>query len=358
MNRLDEAVQNIRPLDEEAMAAARARQDRLTKPPGSLGRLEALSVWVAGVRRDPRPHLQDKVIVTAAADHGIARAGVSAYPQEVTAQMVLNFLRGGAAVNVLARHVGARVVVVDAGVAADLAPHPGLVVRKAGYGTADMSQGPAMSREQALACVEAGIALAMEQAQRADIFGVGDMGIGNTTASAAITAVLTGMPVSAVTGRGTGITDDRFHRKVALIEQAIALNQPNAADPLDVLAKVGGFEIGLLAGVLLGAAGARRAVVLDGFITGAAALIACSLAPGLRPYLVASHRSAEPGHQAVLDYLGLDPVLDLYLRLGEGTGAALAIGIIDAAVRLLHEMATFEEAGVSDSAEVRPPEGP
>jgi nicotinate-nucleotide--dimethylbenzimidazole phosphoribosyltransferase len=339
----------IPPLDQAAMAAARARQDRLTKPPGSLGRLEEISIWLAGVTGNPMPRPGEKVIVTAAADHGIARAGVSAYPPEVTAQMVLNFLRGGAAVNVLARQAGARIIVVDAGVDIDLPEQEGLLVRKVAAGTADMSAGPAMSQEQAAACIESGIRLAQHEARSAGIIGAGDMGIGNTTAAAAITAVMTGLPVEAVTGRGTGIDDEQFGRKVALIERAIAVNQPDATDPIDVLAKVGGFEIGLLAGVMLGAAATRRPVVLDGFITGAAALIACGLAPDLRPYLLASHLSVERGHRAVLDHLGLVPLLDLNLRLGEGTGAALAIGIVEAAAALLTDMATFEEAGVSDS---------
>jgi nicotinate-nucleotide--dimethylbenzimidazole phosphoribosyltransferase len=354
--RFEATIAAIPPLDERTMAAARARQDRLTKPPGSLGRLEELSIWVAGVRSDPAPILRDKVIVTAAADHGVAGAGVSAYPAEVTAQMVLNFLRGGAAVNVLARHVGARVLVVDAGVATDLPPHPDLIVRKVAHGTADFSRGPAMSRNQALTTIEAGIAAATDDAAGAEIIGVGDMGIGNTTASAAIAAVLTGHRVETVTGRGTGIDDDRFRHKVAVIEQALRLNEPDPADPLDVLAKVGGYEIAFLAGVMIGAAATRRPVVLDGFITGAAALIAVGCAPQVQPYLIASHRSVEPGHQAILDHLGLRPVLDLGLRLGEGTGAALAIGVIDGAMKLLTEMATFDEAGVTASDQVQRPE--
>jgi nicotinate-nucleotide--dimethylbenzimidazole phosphoribosyltransferase len=330
------------------MALARERQDSLTKPQGSLGRLEEMSVWLAGVTADPLPDVRHKVIVTAAADHGVATQGVSAYPQEVTAQMVGNFLTGGAAINVLARQVGARVVVVDAGVAAELPPATGLVSRRAGGGTADMSRGPAMSHRQALACLEAGIEVGKaEVATGADVVGVGDMGIGNTAAASAVVAAITGAPVAAVTGRGTGLSDEGLQRKVAIIERALSLNQPNPEDTLDVLAKVGGFEIGFLGGVMLGVAAARRPVVLDGFITGAAALIACGLRPRLREYLLASHLSVEPGHRVALEHLGLRPVLDLGMRLGEGTGAALGIFLVEAAALILREMASFAEAGVS-----------
>lgn len=348
---------SVRPLDQQAMMQARARQDRLTKPPGALGRLEELSIWLAGVRGEPMPLVQHKVIVTAAADHGVALRGVSAYPREVTAQMVLNFLAGGAAVNVLARQVGARVIVVDAGVDATLPDHPALVRRSAGRGTADLSIGPAMSREQAVSCVLAGAQLASDEIQAgADVLAAGDMGIGNTTASAAITAAITGLPVAAVTGRGTGVSDERLAQKIAIVEQALAFNHPDPTDGIDVLACVGGFEIGFLAGVLLGASVRRRPALMDGFISGAAGLIACTIAPGAREYLLASHCSAEFGHRALLEYLGKPPVLDLGMRLGEGTGAALAMGILDAAACCLAEMATFGEAGVSDSNEVQPPE--
>lgn len=348
----------IVPLDEAAMAAARQRQERLTKPPGSLGRLEELSIWLAGVRGQATPSVEHKVIITAAADHGVARAGVSAYPREVTAQMVLNFLRGGAAVNVLARQIGARVIVVDAGVDADLPEHPSLLRRSAGRGTADFTAGPAMSRQAAIDCVLAGAELAREQiVLGADVLAAGDMGIGNTTASAAITAVFTGLPVAAVTGRGTGVSDERLALKVAAIECALALHRPDPADGIDVLMRVGGFEIGFLAGVLLGAAAGRRPAVLDGFISGAAGLIACATAPRAQDYLLASHCSAELGHRALLDHLGKRPLLDLGMRLGEGTGAALGIGLLEASARCLAEMATFDEAGVSDSDEAQAAEG-
>jgi nicotinate-nucleotide--dimethylbenzimidazole phosphoribosyltransferase len=262
--------------------------------------------------------------------------------------MVLNFVRGGAAINVLARHVGARVVVLDVGVAADLPASPGLVVRKIGYGTASIARGPAMTREQAVASLEAGIATVADEAARGlDIVGTGDMGIGNTTPSAAIVAAITALPAASVTGRGTGVDDVGLARKVAVVEQALAVNRPDPADGIDVLAKVGGFEIGGIAGVILGAAANRVAVVIDGFISGAAALIAAKIAPTCVPYMIAGHLSVEGGHAHALKHLGLRPVLDLEMRLGEGTGAVLAIGIVEGAIRIISDMATFADAGVS-----------
>jgi nicotinate-nucleotide--dimethylbenzimidazole phosphoribosyltransferase len=342
------AIAAIEPLDEVAMAQARARQDQLTKPQGSLGRLEELAVWAAGVTGQPTPALRRKIIVTAAADHGIARQGVSAYPSDVTAQMVRNFLAGGAAVSALARCVGARVLVVDAGVAVDLAPARGLLSRRAGAGTSDFSLGPAMGQEQALFCLASGVRVATARARRGSgAMATGDMGIGNTTAGAAVIATLTGVPPSAVVGRGTGIDDATWRRKVRLIERALEVNAPDPADAVDVLAKVGGFELGLLAGVILGAASRRWPVVLDGLASGASALLACRLAPQVRDYLMASHLSTEPGHRAALEDLGLTPLLDLKMRLGEGTGAALGLFLLEAACRLQLEMATFASAGVS-----------
>ena len=345
---LTETVQRIAPLDVASMEAARRRQDTLTKPLGSLGRLEELSIQVAGISGQMMPRMQHKAIVVMAGDHGVAAQGVSLYPQGVTAQMVLNFLRGGAAINVLARHVGARVVVVDMGVAAELEPHSGLLQRKVAMGTQDMSLGPAMSLDQAIQAIETGIQVVNDEiSQGLDMVGTGDMGIANTTPSSAIAAAMTGAPVARVTGRGTGIGDAQWQHKVAVIERVLAVNHPNPADPLDVLAKVGGFEIGGLAGVILGAAAQRRVTIIDGFISGAAALIACGLAPQARDYLVAAHNSAEVGHAAILEHLGLRPLLNLDLRLGEGTGAALAMPLVEAAVKILAEMATFGEAGVS-----------
>jgi nicotinate-nucleotide--dimethylbenzimidazole phosphoribosyltransferase len=342
-------IDAIRPLDAEAMARARSRQDQLTKPRGSLGRLEELSVHMAGIRREAVPHLLHKVIVTMAGDHGVVAEGVSAYPQEVTVQMVYNFLRGGAGISVLAKHIGARVVVVDMGVAAILKPSPGLVSKRVAPGTANMAKGPAMSREQALQAIRVGIEVVEEELGKGlDIVGTGDMGIGNTTPSSAICAVITGEPVNLVTGRGTGVDDAQLAHKAKVIQKSLAVNRPDAADPLDVLGKVGGFEIGGLAGVMLGAAAHRIPVVIDGFISGAAALIATGLCPQVRDYLIASHVSVEPGHQAILRHMGIRPLLDLDLRLGEGTGAALGISLAEASVKLLTEMATFGEAGVSD----------
>ncbi len=354
MSLLEQTIHSIQPLDAAAIDAARARQGRLTKPPGSLGRLEAISIQVAGITGQARPVIGDKVVITCAGDHGVVAQGVSAYPQEVTPQMVFNFLDGGAAINVLARHVGARVLVVDAGVAADFEPQPGLVVKKVAHGTADMTQGPAMSREQAVQAVEVGIEVVQGEvaqeallAQGASLVATGDMGIGNTTPSSAIVAVITRLPVTEVTGRGTGIDDVTLAHKVAVIEKALAVNRPDPADALDVLSKVGGFEIGAIAGVILGAAARRVPVVVDGFISTAGALIAGGLAPLARDFMIASHDSVEIGHRAMLDHLGLVPCLDFDLRLGEGTGAALVLSIVEAACKVLDEMATFESAGVS-----------
>lgn len=352
---MNAVIARIAPPDRGAMAEASARQGRLTKPQGALGRLEEISVWLAGVQGRPIPHMANKLIIVAAADHGVAAQSVSAYPQEVSVQMALNFLRGGAAVNVLARQIGARVVVVDAGLARDVRPLAGsarlpdsLVSLRAGEGTRDISLGPAMSRDDALQTIISGMRMVQAEASRgADIVGVGEMGIANTTSASAVAAAITGLPPSEVTGRGTGIDDGRLRHKIGVIERSIAVNQPDPSDALDVLAKVGGFEMGLLAGAMLGAASLRKPVVLDGFITTAAALIACGLCPGLRPYLLASHLSAESGHRLTLNYLGLRPILDLDMRLGEGTGACLAMQLVEAAARCLREMATFEEAGVS-----------
>ena len=286
-----------------------------------------------------------------AADHGVVAEGVTAYPSSVTAQMVQNFLKGGAAINVLAQQVGAEVRVVDLGVASDLGEPAGLIVRKIGLGTKNFVIGPAMSREEALQSIETGIDLVEEAyAQGVRLVATGEMGIGNTTSSAAITAVMTGQPVSTVTGRGTGIDDEGLARKIKVIEHAIEINQAGADDPLGVLAKVGGYEIGGLVGLILGGAARRIPVVLDGFISGAAALLAVSLAPACREYLIASHLSSELGHRVVLRHLNLHPYLDLNLRLGEGTGACLAIGLLQSSIRLLTEMATFESAGVSSRA--------
>ncbi|MEX2376240.1 MAG: nicotinate-nucleotide--dimethylbenzimidazole phosphoribosyltransferase [Dehalococcoidia bacterium] len=343
--------------DSIATADAVRRQDTLTKPPGSLGRLEDLAVRIAGIRRTARPRLEDRLIVVAAADHGVAKRGVSAYPPEVTAQMVQNFLAGGAAINVLARHADARVRIVDAGVASETPNHPALTQLRLGSGTADISIGPAMTVAQAELAVAAGITLVEEEAQHGlDIIGCGEMGIGNSTAAAAIIAAVTGVPPRAVTGRGTGVDDERFETKVRAVEAALEVNRPDPTSGIDLLAKIGGFEVGVLAGVYLGAAARSIPVVVDGVISGAAALIAATMSPDVRDYLIASHRSAEPGHTITLTHLRLEPLLDLGMRLGEGSGAALGMTLCVAACRVLDEMATFDEAGVTSSDEVVEPE--
>jgi nicotinate-nucleotide--dimethylbenzimidazole phosphoribosyltransferase len=347
---LSRTLKKIKPLDRKAMRVAQARQDVLTKPKGSLGRLEELSIQVAGIKGQIIAGFEHKAIVTMAADHGVVNEGVTLYPQEVTAQMVYNFLNGGAGINVLASLVGARVVIVDMGVASELPPRSDLMCRKIAYGTKNMAQQAAMTPSEAERAIEAGIEIVeTEMAKGLDIVGTGDMGIGNTTASTAICAAIMGEPAEKVTGRGEGLGNEQLAHKVKVIEKALALNKPDARNPIDVLAKVGGFEIGGLAGVMLGAAAHHIPVVIDGFISGAAALIAAELSPELKNYLIAAHLSAESGHKILLQYLGLTPLLKLEMRLGEGTGAALAMAIVEGAVKTLAEMATFGEAGVSHS---------
>ncbi len=348
MGLLEETVNAIPAPDPRAADEARRRQDLLTKPRGALGRLEALSVQLAGITGSPRPRIGPKAIAVFAGDHGVTAEGVSAYPSEVTPQMVLNFLRGGAAINVLARHAGARVVVVDAGVAADLPDHPGLVKRKVAPGTRNFAKEPAMTREQAVRAVEMGIGVVEEEFRKGlSLLGTGDMGIGNTTPSAALAAVFTGQPAAKVAGRGTGIDDAMLRRKIDVIKGALRIHKPDPHDPLDALAKVGGFEIGAIAGAILGAARRRVPVLVDGFISGAGALVAAGLAPRTKEFMLAAHCSVEPGHRIVLDHLGLKPLLDFDMRLGEGTGAALAMFVVEGAVKVLDEMATFQDADVS-----------
>jgi len=349
MEKINHTIADIKLLDEKSMAEARIRQDGLTKPQGSLGQLESLSIQIAGIKANPRPRITHKVIFTLAGDHGVTQEGVSAYPSEVTPQMVGNFLRGGAGISVLARHVGARVVVADLGVASVLEQHPDLKNKKVAMGTQNMVRGPAMSREEAIRSIEAGIDLVEEELGKGiDVLGTGDMGIGNTTASSAITSSITGTDVASVTGKGTGLKDEDVDRKVKTIQKALGVNRPNPKDAIDVLSKVGGFEIGGIAGVILAGARYSIPVVIDGFISGAAALIATVLSPLVKSYLIASHQSAEQGHKIILKFLGLKPLLNLDLRLGEGTGAALGISLVEASVKILDEMATFAEAGVSE----------
>jgi nicotinate-nucleotide--dimethylbenzimidazole phosphoribosyltransferase len=357
--RIGAAIETIGALDRPAMIAAAAHLDRLTKPPGSLGRLEELAVSLAGITGQPDASIDRRWIVVAAGDHGVAAEGVSAYPSDVTGQMVANFLAGGAAINVLASSVGAQLAIVDAGVASPIlgergdeghtAPGGRFLRARIADGTANMTRGPAMNRNDALRAVGVGLQVVedLRSGGGLDVLGLGEMGIGNTTAASAIVAVLTGEPVARVTGTGTGLDADRRAHKISVIERAIAVNKPDRADPLGVLAAVGGFEIAALVGLMLGAAAARIPVVLDGFITGAAALVGAALQPALAPRLIASHRSSEPGHSIVLERLALRPYLDLEMRLGEGSGAALLIGLLVAACRVRDEMATFESAAVS-----------
>ncbi len=346
---VDQTIAAIGPLDADAVAAAEARQGVLTKPPGSLGRLESLSIQLAGVFGQPIPQITGKAVIVVAGDHGVASEGVSAYPAEVTPQMVFNFLAGGAAINALSGHAGAEITVIDAGVAVDLDPQPGLTIAKVGYGAANIAAGPAMSRDDAIRCLEIGINAANTSADGgANLIAGGDMGIGNTTPSAAITAAIIGADVATVTGRGTGVDDAGLEGKIAIIRRALDVNQPDGNDGLDVLIKVGGYEIGVLAGVMLGAASRNCAVIVDGFISGAAALIAWRLCPQIAERYIAAHRSVEPGHNVGLQAMGLTPLLDMNMRLGEGTGAALAMHIVEASAKVLSEMATFAEAGVSD----------
>jgi nicotinate-nucleotide--dimethylbenzimidazole phosphoribosyltransferase len=348
MDLLNETLKKVSPLNKEFAVAAQKHLDNLTKPPSSLGRLEEFARRLVTITENKSPLLDKKVIFTFAGDHGITAEGVSAYPKEVTPQMVFNFLRGGAGINVLGRHAGAEVVVVDIGVDYDFGDVEGLVNMKVINGTRNFAREAAMTRKEAMRCIEAGISLANSYAGKGyKIFGTGEMGIGNTTPSSAIASVLTGRPVAEVTGKGTGISNDSLENKIRVIEQGIKLNRPDAGDPLDVLAKVGGTEIGGIAGIVLGAAANRIPVVIDGFISTAGALIAYCIEPKTSDYMFAAHNSVEIGHKAMLEKMGLRPILDLDLRLGEGTGAALAMLLIDAGLKIYNEMATFGEAGVS-----------
>jgi nicotinate-nucleotide--dimethylbenzimidazole phosphoribosyltransferase len=337
-------------IDIDAAKQAEVRQNNLTKPAKSLGRLEEISIKLAGMKADPCPKVDRKAVIVMAADHGVALEGVSAFPAEVTPQMVLNFLQGGAAINVLARQAEASVTIVDIGVASDFDPSlPRLLHRKVAHGTRNMAKGPAMTTAEAEKAIATGMDVLTQVTEKGlDLIATGDMGIGNTTPSSAIVAVMTGLPVAKVTGRGTGVDDAGLAHKIKIIEQAIALNKPDPNNALDVLCKVGGLEIAGLAGVMIAAAARRIPVVVDGFISTAAAMISVGLVPDVRNYLFGSHKSVEIGHQFMHKHLGLVPLIDLNLRLGEGTGAVLAFHLIEAASRILREMATFTEAGVSD----------
>jgi nicotinate-nucleotide--dimethylbenzimidazole phosphoribosyltransferase len=348
MSRIDlqSALDRIRPVSSERLAEIQSRIDRQAKPQGSLGRLEEFARRYVAITG--REDVRRKAVFTFAGDHGVVEEGVSAFPREVTPQMVLNFIDGGAAINALARSVGAEVVVVDMGVDYDFSPMEGLLLKKVAKGTANFARGPAMTRRQAIESLETGIEIAFSCKEKGiDLVGTGDMGIGNTTPSTAIAAAFTGLSVAKLTHRGTGIGDTALARKIVVIEEGLKLNAPDPADPVDVLAKVGGFEIGGIAGLVLGCAACGIPVVVDGFISTAGALIASELNPGVKDYIFAAHQSVEIGHGAMLERIGQRPILNLDMRLGEGTGGALAMGVIEASLRALREIRTFDDAGVS-----------
>lgn len=345
------SLASVPALSPEWRARALARLDTLTKPLGSLGRLEEIAARLVAIREQEHPQCARKVIFTLAADHGVTDEGVSAYPKAVTSQMVLNFLAGGAAINVLSRHCGIEVVVVDIGVDGDFGEVANLVHAKVRRGTRNMALEPAMSDAELHSALGIGVELAaMAEKKGNTLIGTGEMGIGNTTAASAITSVLTSRRVAQVTGRGTGLDEPGLKRKIEVIERALAVNRPDPSDPLDLLRKVGGLEIAGLTGLIIGAASRRIPVVIDGFISTSAAAIACALEPRARQFLFAGHRSSEPGHAALLEFIGEPPLLDLQMRLGEGTGAALAMTLIEAAAKIYNEMATFSSAGVSEAS--------
>lgn len=357
MSLIQDTIQNVEPADDEVRERARERLLQLTMPRWALGRLMDLAVDLAGMTRSMDPPVGRRTVVTMAADHGVVEEGVSKYPSEVTLQMVRNFVTGGAGINALSEVAGARVKVVDMGVAGDLealADSGALISRSIGPGTKNMARGPAMTDDQAREAVETGIQVAAELAPETDVFASGDMGIGNTTPSAAVAAVLTGASPAECTGRGTGVDDKRLEHKIQVVRRAIETNDPNPEDGLDVLAGVGGFEIGGIAGLVLEAARRHKPVMVDGFISTAGAMIALTLCPKCADYMIAAHRSQEQGHALMLRHLGKRPLLELDLRLGEGTGAAAAMPLVECAARLLTDVATFDEAAVSKSQEDKP----
>jgi nicotinate-nucleotide--dimethylbenzimidazole phosphoribosyltransferase len=353
MSLLERTLEKIFPQDSVSRDAAKARLDNLALPHWALGDLMDLAVEIAGMTRTIKPQVARKAIVTMAADHGVVAEGVSKYPQEVTPQMVYNFVRGGAGINALAGQAGAQIFVVDMGVAADLrelAESGKIINKKVGLGTGNIAAGPAMSKAMAKRAIESGIEIANDLAERFDLFGTGDMGIGNTTPSTAIAAVCTGKSVEELTGRGTGLDDTQLDHKISVIKRALEVNKPDVGDGIDILAKVGGFEIGGIAGLILGAAANRKPILVDGFISTAGALIAHRIEPFVKDYLVFSHRSVEPGHKAMQEALGCKkPLLDLNFRLGEGTGAAVAMNLVEGAVAILTQVATFAEASVAEA---------
>lgn len=347
MTSLHAIFERIQPVDSRWIERARTRQLELTKPPGSLGRLEEVANRLAAIQGTLTPTADRARIVLFAADHGVCAEGVNPYPQAVTAQMVANFLHGGAAINALARTASVKLEIVDAGVAHDIPLGDGLVRRPIGRGTANFCTGPAMTEEQATAA----LALGVEQSEGDDdLLGMGEMGIANTTAASAVAAALTGLEPAAVIGRGTGADDATMARKRSAVERALELHGPHLHGPLDILQRLGGFEIGAIAGLCLGAAARRCAVLVDGFIATAAAALAVRFHPAVRDYLIPAHRSTEPGHAPLLEMIGHRPLLDLEMRLGEGTGAAMAVPVVRAAVAAFTGMATFASAGVAEAS--------
>ncbi|MFW2364828.1 MAG: nicotinate-nucleotide--dimethylbenzimidazole phosphoribosyltransferase [Desulforhopalus sp.] len=353
MSLLEKTLEKIYPQDSSSREAAKSRLDNLALPHWALGDLMDLALDIAGMTGTITPKVSAKAIITMAGDHGVVAENISKYPSEVTPQMVYNFVRGGAGINALAKQAGAEIFVVDMGVATDLrelAEGNKIINKKVGLGTDNIAAGPAMSKAMAKRSIESGIEIANELSGRIDIFGTGDMGIGNTTPSTAIAAVVTGKNVADLTGRGTGLDDEQLKHKISVIERALEVNTIDKNDGIDILAKVGGFEIGGIAGVILGAAANKKPVLVDGFISTAGALIAYKIEPFVRDYLVFSHRSVEPGHKAMQEVLGCTkPLLDLNFRLGEGTGAAVAMNLVEGAVAILTEVATFEEAAVTEA---------
>ena len=342
---LQTLIQTIVPLDQPAMDAALRRQAELAKPPGSLGRLESLSVQIAGITGKLDNLIHDNALLVFAADNGVVAEGVSSAPQSVTLQQTVNLTRAKTGASVLAQHFGDRVIVCDVGVNADIR-ESAVLNRKIAYGTGNIAHGPAMTRQQALQAIMTGAQLAMETP--ADALGIGEMGIGNTTTSSAVLSVLLGLDVESVTGRGGGITDDSFRKKKQVITQAIALNRPDPTDVVDILSKVGGFDIAAMCGAFLGAAASHRPVVIDGFISAVAALCAAKLCPTAAGYFVPSHASYEVGYRKAMEAMDLEPIFLLGMRLGEGSGCPLAFRVLDAACAVLSHMATFDQAGIND----------
>ncbi len=353
--KLDKALLSISKLNKKSMDECQTHLDSLTKPPGSLGRLEDIALQIAGISGKARPSINHKVVLVMAGDHKVVEEGVSAYPSEVTVQMVYNFLQGGAAINVLANHIGSKVLVADVGIAEDVS-HPDLIKRNVKRGSNNIAKGPAMTREEAIRAIEVGIDLAITQIENnvkegICVLATGEMGIGNTTPSSAILSAFSGLDPEEIVGPGTGLISDKIKYKAEIVQKALDINEPDPSDGLDVLKKVGGLEIAALTGCILGAAASKMPIVIDGLISSAAALVASKLSPESVNYMIASHVSAEPGHTHMLNILGLSPMLHMNMCLGEGTGAVLAMGLIEASTKILSQMATFSDAGVSTSIE-------